>query len=246
MKKIFLITFLVFNFSLAIFVFRGEKCSASQNNEPQSEIIVQNKNHINVSVARNSPEEFVAGNDYNIVITIKKGHIVGFGKFSDVFPKGVTALQVDSKGGSFSFRNQQIKIVWASLPSDSVFSITYKIHLSEGESMFHSKDIVGHFSFIENNEAKKVLVESIASSDTFQMDFEKEGYSKATIVNYQVDGCTFILQLADGKKLQPYNLSDEFKKDQFAVWIKYVPKKNVFNSCMAGQVVELSDIQIRK
>jgi hypothetical protein len=52
--------------------------------------------------------------------------------------------------------------------------------------------------------------------------------------------------LSDGKKLQPYNLSDEFKKDQLTVWVKYVPKKNVFNSCMAGQVVELSDIQLRK
>jgi hypothetical protein len=199
-----------------------------------------------ISVKRISPEEFTAGNDYNVVVTIKKGSVVGFGKFSEVFPKGVTALQVDSKGGSFSFRNQQIKIVWASLPPDSVFSITYKINVSESEHTLYSKDIEGHFSFIENNEAKKVKIESGASSDSFKMDFEKEGYAKATIISYQVDGCTFILQLSDGKKLQPYNLSDEFKKDQLTVWVKYVPKKNVFNSCMAGQVVELSDIQLRK
>ena len=77
-------------------------------------------------------------------------------------------------------------------------------------------------------------------------DFEKEGYAKATVINYEVDGCKFILKLEDGKKLEPSALSDDFKTDQLAVWIKYAPKKGVVSVCMAGQVVELSDIQIRK
>lgn len=77
-------------------------------------------------------------------------------------------------------------------------------------------------------------------------DFEKEGYVKATVINYTLDGCTFLLQLADEKKLEPTNLSADFKKDQLAVWIKYMPKKGGVSICMAGQMVELSDIQIRK
>ena len=77
-------------------------------------------------------------------------------------------------------------------------------------------------------------------------DFEKEGYVKATVINYTLDGCTFLLKLSDDKKLEPTNLPTEFKKDQLAVWIKYSMKKGGVSICMAGQVVDLSDTQIRK
>ena len=77
-------------------------------------------------------------------------------------------------------------------------------------------------------------------------DFSKIGYTKATVINYEVDGCHFLLQLEDGKKLEPSKLADEFKKDKLAVWIKYTLQKNAMSICMAGQMVELSDIQLRK
>ncbi len=76
-------------------------------------------------------------------------------------------------------------------------------------------------------------------------DFEKEGYVQATVINFTLDGCTFLLQLADGTKLEPTNLGGDFKKDQLAVWIKYIPKKAAASVCMAGQIVELFDIQLR-
>lgn len=92
---------------------------------------------------------------------------------------------------------------------------------------------------------KRATVDANTTTD-FKRDFEKEGYTKATVINYTIDGCTFLLQLADEKKLEPTNLSDEFKKDNLAVWIKYIPKKGGVSICMAGQMVELSDIQLRK
>ena len=93
---------------------------------------------------------------------------------------------------------------------------------------------------------KKITSASQPSTAEQKRDFEKEGYVKATVINYEVDGCTFLFKLSDEKKLEPTSLSAEFKKDQLAVWIKYTPKKGAVSTCMAGQVVELSDIQIRK
>ena len=46
-----------------------------------------------------------------------------------------------------------------------------------------------------------------------KMDFETEGYVKATVINYEVDGCTFLLKLMDEKKLEATKNSSDFKKD---------------------------------
>ena len=73
---------------------------------------------------------------------------------------------------------------------------------------------------------------------------EQNGFAKATIINYKVDGCTYLMQLEDGKKLEPINLQEEFKKDNFKVWIKYQHYKG--NSiCMAGEMVTITAIEKR-
>ncbi|MES2397571.1 MAG: hypothetical protein V4549_16295 [Bacteroidota bacterium] len=71
---------------------------------------------------------------------------------------------------------------------------------------------------------------------------EQNGFVKATIINYTLDGCNFMLLLEDGKKMEPVNLSEEFKKDNIKVWIKYQHYKG--NSiCMAGEMVTVTAIE---
>lgn len=70
-------------------------------------------------------------------------------------------------------------------------------------------------------------------------------YTKATIINYTLDGCSWMLQLESGKKLEPKNLAQEFKKEGLQVWIKYSNYEN-YSFCMAGQMVTINKIAIRK
>ena len=86
--------------------------------------------------------------------------------------------------------------------------------------------------------------ETIATAEV-NRDFEKEGYVKATVIFYEVSGCEYILKLENEKKLEPTNLSLGFKKDLLPVWIKYTAKKNAVSVCMAGEIIELIDIQAR-
>ena len=73
---------------------------------------------------------------------------------------------------------------------------------------------------------------------------EQKGFVKATIINYTLDGCSFMVQLEDGKKLEPVNLQMEFRKDNFKVWIKYQYYKS--NSiCMAGEMATITAIEKR-
>ncbi|MFL5752530.1 MAG: hypothetical protein ACJ76F_03915 [Bacteroidia bacterium] len=84
-------------------------------------------------------------------------------------------------------------------------------------------------------------------------DPAKEGFIKATVIKYEVENCGFLLQV-NGKtkkdpkiKLQPENMAEEFKKNKLKVWVKYVvPKTQPMTTCMAGQVVKVEAMKIRK
>ena len=99
---------------------------------------------------------------------------------------------------------------------------------------------------------KKAATQHLAPTEV-KRDFEKEEYTKATVIFYEVDACKYILGLEPDlngadvvKQLEPTNLGEEFKKDQLLVWIKYIPKKGGISVCMAGPMVDITDIQLRK
>jgi len=81
-----------------------------------------------------------------------------------------------------------------------------------------------------------------------KINYSKEGYVKARVIKYDVDGCGYLLQLEDKKKtkLAPTKLNDEMIKHGRKVWVKYTPvKKPLMSTCMAGQQVEVIDIRRR-
>ncbi len=82
-----------------------------------------------------------------------------------------------------------------------------------------------------------------------KINYAKEGYVKATIIKYEVEGCGFLIQLADKekKKLMPDKLPDEFKKDKSKIWVKYIiAKKQMDGTCMAGKQCTIVEIKKRK
>ncbi len=76
-----------------------------------------------------------------------------------------------------------------------------------------------------------------------QVDYSKEGFTKVTVVKLTLDGCSFLLQLADGKKLEAINLKEEYKKEGLVLWIKYTPNKKAMSICMAGEIVDLTEVK---
>lgn len=101
--------------------------------------------------------------------------------------------------------------------------------------------------------SKKKAAKDTTAATTPARDFAAEGYTKAMVVYTELDGCNYLLQLEHDpngadvmKRLEPTNLKEEFKKDQLLVWIKYAPKKGAMSTCMAGPIVEIQDIQLRK
>ena len=70
------------------------------------------------------------------------------------------------------------------------------------------------------------------------------GYTKAIVINTTLDGCSWMLELEDGKKLEPVNLMEKFKKDNTKVWIQYKHYDN-YSFCMSGEMVTVIAIDNR-
>jgi hypothetical protein len=88
----------------------------------------------------------------------------GFAKLEDVIPMGFNVKLVQSKGASFSFINQKVRILWLEMPSDPVFSCSYKIIKAEAEA--NSIDLEGLFSYL--NDGKGVSVQIMTPGVEFK------------------------------------------------------------------------------
>ena len=77
-------------------------------------------------------------------------------------------------------------------------------------------------------------------------DYAALGYKKATVINYALDGCMWMIELEDKTKKEPNNLQEDFRVEGKTVWVKFSPVKGAMSICMAGDIVHLDDIKARK
>ncbi|HEY6161008.1 MAG TPA: hypothetical protein VI112_07290 [Bacteroidia bacterium] len=77
-------------------------------------------------------------------------------------------------------------------------------------------------------------------------DYGAMGYTPATVVDYEVDGCMWMIQTEDGKKYEPNNLPEDFRTDKKKVWVKYEVQKKAVTICMGGEVIKITDIKPRQ
>ncbi len=62
---------------------------------------------------------------------------------------------------------------------------------------------------------------------------------EVTVIDYsELDGCTFMLETTDGKKLQPVHLAEKYQKAGIRLSIVYKVSDGM-GVCMAGTMVDL-------
>ena len=120
----------------------------------------------NVTVKQNVPSSLELNIGDTISVSISKGELSGFAKLQQEMPKGITAEIINSKGGTFSFKDNILKIIWINLPAEETFSVKYLITTVSTEQ--EAFTLNGKFSYIEQNERQNIDFESteiaIASS----------------------------------------------------------------------------------
>ncbi|NNM94922.1 MAG: hypothetical protein HKL88_05595, partial [Bacteroidia bacterium] len=89
--------------------------------------------------------------DITVTLMVHRGSVTGFAKLEEPLPNGVVAEGNDMMGGSFTFADGKAKFVWLNLPSDSVFSVSYKITPTSTAS--GEQSLAGQFSYLQNDNA---------------------------------------------------------------------------------------------
>lgn len=111
-------------------------------------------------------------NEFNVDVKIKKGPIKGFAKFQEVLPAGFTAKGGKTNGSSFSVSDGKLKFVWVSLPNDEELNVSYVLEKTDATSADAKLDN-GEFSYLENDQSKKVKFSTDALGNNTSNDVVK-------------------------------------------------------------------------
>ncbi len=107
-----------------------------------------------VTVTQVVPLSIPTNTETLIEINVVKGNVSGFAKVQQDIPAGFTIDPVETRGATFSFKDNRVKFIWMALPSEEEFTISYNIKPIEGTVGEFS--LGGKFSFIADSERKNI------------------------------------------------------------------------------------------
>jgi hypothetical protein len=101
----------------------------------------------NIVAVRQEP---VPDNESGFIVNIlvNKEDQNHFAKIEETIPEGFTAVEMESKGGIFSFSDQRARIIWRNLPIETNFVVSYRIIPESG--ITGTPVVSGDFSFMNN------------------------------------------------------------------------------------------------
>ena len=105
-----------------------------------------------VDISIDHPASVKAGETFEVTVTISKGSLTDYSRFSQDLPLGLTATNVQSPNADFSFDNQRIRIIWLKLPEVQEIKVSYNIMVDE---RLKGKFILGGvFAYVVDEERK--------------------------------------------------------------------------------------------
>ncbi len=105
-----------------------------------------------VEISIDHPDQVRAGEEFSVTVTINKGSLTDYSRFSQDLPLGLTASNVSSTNADFSFDNQRIRIIWLKLPGSDEVKVTYNVHVNE--RLKGSFILGGVFAYVVEDERK--------------------------------------------------------------------------------------------
>lgn len=105
-----------------------------------------------VEISIDHPDQVNAGSEFTVTVTINKGSLTDYSRFSQDLPLGLTATNVSSPNADFSFDNQRIRIIWLKLPVENEVKVSYNVMVDE--RLKGSFILGGVFAFVVEDERK--------------------------------------------------------------------------------------------
>lgn len=98
-------------------------------------------------------------------VQLNKPGISGFAKVQEIIPDGMDVTSEKTSDAVFSFVGGKAKFVWMAIPEGESVLVSYMVKLN-GVDPSELASIKGEFSYLENNETRKIPVENGVASNT--------------------------------------------------------------------------------
>jgi hypothetical protein len=118
-------------------------------------------------VACTQVSEMLSKTEVKIDVRIVKGKVSGFAKIEEPICEGVTAINIESGGGVFSFIDGKLKYVWTDLPANQNVTVSFKLVRNKEAGWLNRCTVEGDFSYLEGEKSLRCNFNSIT------VDFEK-------------------------------------------------------------------------
>ncbi|MEN8157101.1 MAG: hypothetical protein ABFS10_09125 [Bacteroidota bacterium] len=105
-----------------------------------------------VKISMDHPDQVNAGEVFEVTVTINKGSLTDYSRFSQDLPLGLTATNLTSPNADFSFDNQRIRIIWLKLPDEPEVKVTYNIMVNK--TLKGTFILGGVFAYVVEEERK--------------------------------------------------------------------------------------------
>jgi hypothetical protein len=104
------------------------------------------------------PEQVVPGGNFDLVLNVSKKDIKNYSRIQLDLPKGFSAQLIDGKNGTFSFIDNQIKLIWFTLPMEDEFQV--KIKVFSDATFAGSTEFKGVVTYLVGNERKEKKIKT--------------------------------------------------------------------------------------
>ncbi|MBI4649298.1 MAG: hypothetical protein HY738_22545 [Bacteroidia bacterium] len=192
-------------------------------NEPEpTDVIVTNNNlPAKTTTGIKAGKKLLLINDKTAKLTIKinKSDLSNFMKYSDSVPEGCEANAVETGGGIFTVEENTYKVVWNSLPADSVIKVVILITSKDNGNLLHLSNHTGEISYMDG---EGITTENLAynneNKEQFIEDAEKAGYHK------QPMDASSLVDLKHNKNLMETHNSNNISKNSYTSKISKIPE----------------------
>ncbi len=112
-----------------------------------------------VSLESEIPYEVVAGEQFEVKLTITKPDFIHYATFKQKIPEGFKAIEKESGTAIFNFENNFITFKWITLPRAQKVVVTYT--LIPTSDIGKSYPIAGTFKYLSNNKLGEVSLVNV-------------------------------------------------------------------------------------
>jgi len=163
-----------------------------------------------VEISMDHPDRVTAGEEFTVTVTIKKGSLTDYSRFSQDVPQGLSATNVSSPNADFSFDEQRVRIIWLKMPKANEISVSYRIAVDP--RLKGSFTLGGVFAYVVNDERKFLnigqnreitIIPNSAINPAQQVDInEFKGGAVAVVPSTAPTGTAFAMAIRQKPEMQ--------------------------------------------